>query len=546
MACVALLAWSAPAHAATWQEPNIVGLSGSLAKGTGAWLELPWAVLRTVPDGDPRNVGQFPNGNLLITNRFDKLVREVDAAGSTVWSFGAANLVAPGFSVKEPFGATPLANGNVLITYRRDFAVAEIDRTTRQVVRVLGTPGVAGALGDPFRATELPAGNTLGADVLVADNQTGRAVAMRWDQTVTWQYTSPNGAQVKDARYLPNGNVLITEDVAHVVLEVTPTGYVVWQYGTPGVPGTGPNQLNGPVSAERLADGTTLISDEVSGRVLRVDNAGIIVWEFSASSLLGLSDTGPSSPRHAVPTAKGSLLVVDEGHDRVIEIGRASSGLVTSGQLDCGLPGARKKFSSIAATVDAPAGTGFTIAYSVDGGSFKTLTGTALPASTFGKLIRYRVTLTSTRYDLTPRLTAVSIGYAAAPATSPRTPGTSSGTGGTGGAGTSRRWTGYTPGFGTGTGTATSGTKQGGTGYTSGGTVAVGEALEGALSTQRGWSMASVGTTTMLGAKPGSAGTPAPPLGGLVLLGALYSIGAVSVPLGQLIARLFGRVSAPV
>jgi hypothetical protein len=233
-------------------------------------------------------------------------------------------------------------------------------------------------------------------------------------------------------------------------------------------------------------------------------------------------------------------MIADTNNSRVIELGRALTGEVTSVQLDCGLPGARKRFASITPAIDVPAGTAYKVAYSIDGGAWKALSGASLPAGTFGKLIRYRVTLTSTRHDATPRLSGVAVGYFAAPTQPSTSPGHSSGTGrypwppsGTG--------TGYGPGTNLGT-SGSDGFKHGGTGFGPIGTITESGGLEGTLSSQRGWMMAQVGSTTIIGGPPGSAGAPLPALGGLALLGALYGTGAISVPLGEFVARLLGRV----
>ena len=42
---LALALGATTASAATWSEPDVTSLSGSLAKGEGNWLELPWTVV---------------------------------------------------------------------------------------------------------------------------------------------------------------------------------------------------------------------------------------------------------------------------------------------------------------------------------------------------------------------------------------------------------------------------------------------------------------------------------------------------------------------
>lgn len=538
-----LVAVAAPAGAATWAQPNITALGGTLAKGSGAWLELPWTVVWKVENlaigSGPRSVQRLADGTLLVVSRGDSRVFELTAAGvPTGWEYVG---LAPTYAAR--------VGAETLVVEPDGPSVLAVDHTTPPVEqwRVDFPTGTV-----PVHAAILPATNTLGGGEILVSDRTGRVVAVRKDGTVTWEYSAATDGWPVHAEYIPtNGNVLITFDVnrtrlendgvieGNLVREVRPDKTTAWQYGTNSQMGGGANQLAGPTWAERLADGTTMITDSGNNRIVRVDASKAIVWQYSAASLLGLTDIGVSAPGAATIAPDGSVVIADTNNNRLIALGRAPSGLVTSAQTDCGLPGVRKKFSSVTAKVEAPAGTGYSVSYSIDGGSWRTLTGTALPANTYGKLIRYRVTLTSTRRDLTPRLLGVSVAYTAAP-TTPSSPG------GTGyGSGPSRRWTGYGSGAGTGIGTTAEGVKQGGAGYASGATTTVSGGLEGPMSTQQGWTMASVGTMT-LGESPGSTGAPAASLGGLLVLGALYSAGAVSVPFGQLIARLFGRVSAPV
>jgi hypothetical protein len=59
--------------------------------------------------------------------------------------------------------------------------------------------------------------------------------------------------------YLPNGDVLITDQGNQRVIEVERRSKkIVWQYGITGVAGMGFDQLNNPNSAELLVNGHVL------------------------------------------------------------------------------------------------------------------------------------------------------------------------------------------------------------------------------------------------------------------------------------------------
>lgn len=419
-----------------------------------------------------------------------------------------------------------------------------------------------GELIDPFQAVRLPNGNTL-----IAENQAGRVIEVRsadyrvgeandgyTETSIVWQYgvigemardhgyAPPYLDWPKYAQRLPNGNTLITDEVTNLVIEVTPARTIAWSYGVPGVSGSGPGLLSQPASAERASDGTTFITDGKNNRVIRVSPGGDILWEFSATSLLGLDDDGLVAPRRGVLTPDGSILIADEGNDRLIELGRQTSGVGTSAPLDCGLPGVRKRFTAISLDTEVPDDTSVRVGYSIDGGPWLDLAGATLPADTFGTLIRYRVTLETSRMDVTPRLLGASLEYEAAPAQSGEEPGD-----GTGGSGT----TGSGSGSGSSTGRSrprpparppiASGSKQVGDGYARTETLQLGDTLPGSLLARRGFAMASVSTSSLSGSSLGPA-SPAAPLGGLALLGGIYLVGAASVPTGRLAGSFLQRL----
>ena len=74
----------------------------------------------------------------------------------------------------------------------------------------------------------------------------------------------------RDADRLPNGNTLITDSRNGRIIEVTPSGEVVWSYGG----------LKVPYDADLLPDGTILISDSGRARVIIVDKGGNLLWEL--------------------------------------------------------------------------------------------------------------------------------------------------------------------------------------------------------------------------------------------------------------------------
>lgn len=550
----ALLA-AAPAHAATWTEPDITSVRGSLTPGDGAWLELPWTIVWQFSEMlgganlDPRAVERLANGNTLITSRDGLGVYEIDRSGSVVWSYTDKDY--PGL---VPFHATRLANGNTLIVNRMEDTVLEVT-PSRDIAWRYGSQGDDSKLIDPFTAFRLPDGNTL-----IADNQACRVIEITPEGTITWQYgvtgerASDNGYASgyidwpKWASRLRNGNTLIADDEGHRVLEVSPAGKIVWSYGQAGVSGSGPGKLKNPVSAERLADGSTLIADSGNSRVVVIAPDGTILSSIGSPGEDGLDELGLNDPRRVITTPEGTLLIADTRNSRLIELGHAKSGLVTSGPIDCGLAGARKRFTSIGVDAKVPEGTAVTLQYSVDGGPWTQAAG-ALPAKIYGTLIRYRITLTTTLPSSSPRLLGVTIGYEPAPAQATDDPGDGSGSPdtdkgvgtGSGASATSRakrpRFSRpsarTTPGTESGGSSQASGTMRSSEGYASGEMTDPGGTIDGPVSAQRGWALARVGTVVDTTSALSGASAPAPSPEGLILLGSLYAAGVLSTPLGR-------------
>lgn len=90
--------------------------------------------------------------------------------------------------------------------------------------------------------------------------------------TTVWSYvTNTRAGSVADplpsrAVRLRNGDTLISDQFNHQVIEVDPSGDIVFSYGMIGVAGNGPNQLNAPYDAKVIGDFTGLSFPFQSGR----------------------------------------------------------------------------------------------------------------------------------------------------------------------------------------------------------------------------------------------------------------------------------------
>ena len=138
---------------------------------------------------------------------------------------------------------------------------------------------------------------------------------------IVWQYgtfgVTGSGPDQLDtptqATYLPSGNILITDQGNQRVIEVDMMKNILWQYGTTGVAGSAPDQLSSPNSAELLESGHVLIADEANDRAIEVDRGHAVIAEFSAGGTV-------NGVAFASRLPNGDTLLTDAGNSRVVEV----------------------------------------------------------------------------------------------------------------------------------------------------------------------------------------------------------------------------------
>jgi hypothetical protein len=105
------------------------------------------------------------------------------------------------------------------------------------------------------------------------------------------------------------------------VLLVDRGGNIVWQYGQFGVTGFGPNQLNTPVQNTWLPDTNVLITDQGNERIIEVRRAdNAIVWQYGQNGVVGNGPNQLNNPNSAELLANGTILISDENNNRAIEV----------------------------------------------------------------------------------------------------------------------------------------------------------------------------------------------------------------------------------
>jgi hypothetical protein len=286
------------------------------------------------------------NGNILIADQFNNRVIEIDPQGNIVFQFG-----------KGPNDFSPASI----------IGCNDAERVGRLTL-MAGTgipPNTVPNCTDP--------NGCLDNRVILVDRK-GR---------IRWQYGKFGVAGSRhdelsnpvQSTWLPNGDVLITDQANERVIEVSPARRIVWQYGTTGVSGHGPNQLNNPNSAElldngriliadennnraieverdhsiaatftaggtvsgvafasRLPNGDTLLTDSNNSRAVEVDHADKVVWQYVTNTESG-SNTAPL-PTRAIRLANGNTIISDQFNHRVIVVDQAGHLVATYGTLD--------------------------------------------------------------------------------------------------------------------------------------------------------------------------------------------------------------------
>jgi hypothetical protein len=298
------------------------------------------------------------NQHLLISDQFNNRVIEVDSKTHKVlWSFGdGSDMPGPhsvvGVNDAERFGPFTLISGTGIppsspalpgcsdsvngCPDNRVFIVGPEGNILWQY----GQAGVTGAgpnqLNTPVQSlilTTFP--GHPGFHVLIADQGNQRVILVNlWGQIV-WQYgttgvagdgpnqlNNPNSGEV-----LENGHILIADESNNRVIEINSKGKIVKTFTAGGT-------VSGAAFASRLEDGDTLISDANNNRVVEVNRDDKVVWQYVTNTA---SDSNPSpQPTRGIRRSNGDTLISDQFNNRVIEVNHAGKVVFQQGMTNVG------------------------------------------------------------------------------------------------------------------------------------------------------------------------------------------------------------------
>jgi hypothetical protein len=293
--------------------------------------------------------------HVLISDQFNNRVIEVNrATHQVVWTFGNGSDVAGPHSVvgvndAERFGSLTLISGTGIPAATPplpgcsdaangcpDNRVFIVD-LAGNIVWQYGQAGVTGSgpnqLNTPVAAVFLSGfpGHP-GFGVLITDQGNQRIILVNlFTKQIVWQYgttgvvgigpnqlNNPNSAEV-----LENGDILIADELNNRVIEITAAGSIVKTFTIGGA-------LNTAAFASRLPNDDTLITDSGNNRAVEVDATDHIVWQYVTNT--GANSNPNPNPTRAIRLANGDTLISDQFNNRVIEVTASGSIVFQQGQ----------------------------------------------------------------------------------------------------------------------------------------------------------------------------------------------------------------------
>lgn len=142
---------------------------------------------------------KLPNGNYLVPQLLDKVVREYTPKGEVVWEAKTPHW---------PFTAIRLENGNTLIGCTLGDLVIEVDPAGKEIWRVTNDDLPGRPINDACGVQRLPNGNTVITSHHNSANQTKLTEITR-DKKIVWTYTDARKSGIHHFQVLDtNGETL--------------------------------------------------------------------------------------------------------------------------------------------------------------------------------------------------------------------------------------------------------------------------------------------------------------------------------------------------
>ncbi len=294
------------------------------------------------------SAGDFYNkpGNILIADQFNNRVLEVNPqTHEIIFQFGDGSSIAGPTSVVAPndfqrVGELNLVGGTGAPPGSEPTCPNGCPDNRVMLISNIGhivwQYGHAGVTGSGFNQLNTPVQNTYlpNGDILITDQGNQRVIEVNRAKQIVWQQgitgvsgslynhlNNPNSAELLD-----NGHILIPDENNNRVIEVDRFHRIVWHYGSPTSP-----KLSGAAFASRLPSGNTLITDSNNNRILEVTPAGQVVWQYVTNTRTG--SVAQPLPTRAVRLKDGNTLISDQFNHQVIEVDPLGNIVFSQGQI---------------------------------------------------------------------------------------------------------------------------------------------------------------------------------------------------------------------
>ena len=147
-----------------------------------------------------RMARKLPNGNYLIPQLLDKVVREYSPDGKVVWEVKTPNW---------PFTAIRLHDGNTLINCTLGNLVIEVDPKGKTVWSLSNDDLLGKPINDACGGHRLPNGNTVITSHHAKANET-KLIEVNRDKKIVWTYTNSKNASIHHFQILDTNGVAIS------------------------------------------------------------------------------------------------------------------------------------------------------------------------------------------------------------------------------------------------------------------------------------------------------------------------------------------------
>src|SRR4051812_10860082 len=152
--------------------------------------------------------------------------------------------------------------------------------------------------------------------------------------------SAPDATQVDRARAVDTRHFLIADQFNNRVIEVDAQGAVLWHFGG-GPNNVSATAIVGVNDAQRVGDLTLMAGTGApagteplcpdgcpDNRVMLVNRAGTVVWQYGTFGVTGDGPNELDAPVQSTYLPSGHVLITDQGNQRVIEVERVHNSIV--------------------------------------------------------------------------------------------------------------------------------------------------------------------------------------------------------------------------